>query len=83
MLSLEVRRMDKISYAVKVDPYLIKKIKEFCLQHGIKQGFFVEKALKEQLAREELMEDLLDLKSLRTQEESAISFEDYLKKRAS
>lgn len=32
--------MDKISYAVKVDPGLIKKIKEFCAQHGIKQGFF-------------------------------------------
>lgn len=75
--------MDKISYAVKVDPGLIKKIKEFCAQHGIKQGFFVEKALKEQLAREELTEDLLDFKSLRVQEESAISFEDYLKKRVS
>ena len=75
--------MNKISYAVKVDPCLIKKIKEFCIQHGIKQGFFVEKALREQLAREELTEDLLDFKSLRAQEESAISFEDYLKKRAS
>jgi hypothetical protein len=74
--------MNKISYAVKVDPCLIKKIKEFCIQHGIKQGFFVEKALKEQLTREELTEDLLDFKGLRAQEESAISFEDYLKKRA-
>ncbi len=77
------KTMYKISYAVKVDAGLIKKIKEFCVQHGIKQGFFVEKALKEQLAREELFEDLLDLKSLRIQEESAISFEDYLKKKAS
>lgn len=75
--------MNKMSYAVKMDPSLIKKIKEFCIQHGIKQGFFVEKALKEQLAREELTEDLLDFKGLRIQEESAISFEDYLKKRAS
>lgn len=75
--------MNKISYAVKIDPSLIKKIKEFCVQHGIKQGFFVEKALREQLAREELTEDLLDFKSLRIQEESAISFEDYLKKRTS
>ena len=74
--------MNKKSYAVKVDAGLVKKIKEFCLQHGIKQGFFVEKALEEQLAREELREDSLDLKSLRVQEESAISFEDYLKKRA-
>lgn len=75
--------MNKISYAVKVDPALIKKVKEFCVRHGIKQGFFIEKALKEQLAREELIEDLLDFKNLRIQEESAISFEDYLKKRAS
>ena len=75
--------MNKMSYAVKIDPSLVKKIKEFCIQHGIKQGFFVEKALKEQLAREDLTEDLLDFKGLRIQEESAISFEDYLKKRAS
>ncbi len=75
--------MNKMSYAVKIDPSLIKKIKEFCIQHGVKQGFFVEKALKEQLAREDLTEDLLDFKGLRIQEESAISFEDYLKKRAS
>lgn len=74
--------MNKMSYAVKIDPGLIKKIKEFCIQHGIKQGFFVEKALKEQLAREDLTEDLLDFKGLRIQEESAVSFEDYLKKRA-
>lgn len=75
--------MNKISYAVKIEPSLIKRIKGFCIQHGIKQGFFVEKALREQLAREELTEDLLDFKNLRIQEESAISFEDYLKKRAS
>lgn len=75
--------MNKISYAVKLEPSLIKKVKAFCLQHGIKQGFFVEKALREQLAREELTEDLLDFKNLRIEEESAISFEDYLKKRDS
>ena len=74
--------MNKISYAIKVDAGLVKKIKEFCLQHGIKQGFFVEKALEEQLAREELREDLFDFKSLRVHEELAISFEYYLKKRA-
>ncbi len=74
--------MNRISYAVKVDPSLVKKIKEFCIEHGIKQGFFVEKALREQLAREELTEDLLDFKNLRSQEVSAISFEEYLKKRA-
>lgn len=75
--------MNKISYAVKIEPSLVKKVKDFCFQHGIKQGFFVEKALREQLSKEELTEDLLDFKNLRSQEESAITFEDYLKKRAS
>lgn len=75
--------MNKTSYAVKIDPTIIKKVREFCVQHGIKQGFFIEKALREQLAREELTEDLLDFKNLRVQEESAISFEDYLKKKDS
>ena len=74
--------MERISYAVKIDANIIKKIKEFCMEHGIKQGFFVEKALREQLAREELSEDLLDFKVLRAQESSAVSFEEYLKKRA-
>ena len=74
--------MNKVSYAIKIDPHIVNRIKKFCLEHGIKQGFFVEKALREQLAREELAEDLLDFKSLRSQEEAAISFEEYLKKRA-
>ncbi|MDP2921884.1 MAG: hypothetical protein Q8O12_05935 [Candidatus Omnitrophota bacterium] len=74
--------MSKISYAVKVDGRLISKIKEFCAEHGVKQGFFVEKALKEQLAKEELHEDMLDFKTLTAQDASAISFEEYLKKRA-
>jgi len=74
--------MDKMSYAVKVNPCLVKKVKEYCVHHGMKQGFFVEKALKEQLEREEFKDDLLDLKNLQSQESNAISFESYLKKRA-
>jgi predicted transcriptional regulator len=74
--------MNKVSYAIKIDPHIVNRIKKFCLEHGIKQGFFVEKALREQLAREELTEDLLDFKTLRAQEGTAISFEEYLKKRA-
>lgn len=74
--------MNKVSYAIKIDPHIVNRIKRFCLEHGIKQGFFVEKALREQLTREELTEDLLDFKSLRSQEDTAISFEEYLKKRA-
>lgn len=74
--------MNKISYAIKIDPHIVNRVKKFCLEHGMKLGFFVEKALREQLEREELTEDLLDLKSLHSQEESAISFEEYLRKRA-
>lgn len=73
--------MNKVSYAVKVDPALVKRVKEFCRQHGLKQGFFLEKALYEQLAREEMVEDLLDFKNLHSQEAEAISFEEYLRKR--
>jgi hypothetical protein len=52
------------------------------MEHGVKQGFFVEKALREQLARQEFTEDLLDFKNLRSEERNAISFEEYMRKRA-
>ena len=74
--------MNKISYAVKVDPRIINKVKEYCIGHGLKQGFFVEKALSEKLEKEELKEDLLDFKNLHPQDK-AISFEAYLKRRTS
>ncbi len=74
--------MNKISYAIKINPRVVTMLKRFCFEHGIKQGFFVEKALREQLAREELAEDFRDLKSLRSQERQAIGLEEYLKKRA-
>ncbi len=81
ILDAEVGEMPKISYAIKIESNIVKMIKAFCLSHGIKQGFFVEKALREQLAREELTEDLLDLKNLRSQEALAIDLREYLKKR--
>lgn len=71
--------MNKISYAVKIEPRLAEKIRAFCLEHGIKQSFFVEKALREQLDREEFLNDILDFKSLKSQEKDAISFEEYLR----
>ncbi|HAH21376.1 MAG: hypothetical protein A2Y00_04115 [Omnitrophica WOR_2 bacterium GWF2_43_52] len=74
--------MNKVSYAVKIDSKLVNRLKKFCLEHGIKQGFFVEKALEEQIAREELNEDLLDLKKLRAEEGKAVSLEEYLRKRS-
>jgi len=73
--------MKKTTLAVKLNPDIITQIKKFCTEHGIKYGFFVEKALKEQLEREELKEDLLDLKTLHQQEKLAIPFEEYLRSR--
>lgn len=73
--------MEKVSYAVKIDLGLRKRIKEFCAGHGIKQGYFVGKALEEQLLKEEFTEDLIDFRNLRSQEVNAINFEDYVKNR--
>jgi arsenate reductase-like glutaredoxin family protein len=73
--------MSKATLAVKVDYKTVNKVKKFCRERGIKYGFFVERALEERLEREELKEDLLDLKTLRSMEKEAISIEDYLKKR--
>ena len=69
--------------SIKIEKSLIQKIKEFCQNHGLKQGFFVEKALREQLEREEMIEDIIELKELRSQEKGAVPFDDYLKKRKS
>ena len=73
--------MSKTTLAVKVDYKIANKVKTFCKERGIKYGFFVEKALEERLEREELKEDLLDLKTLRSLEKEAIPIEDYLKKK--
>lgn len=67
--------------SIKIEKSLIQKIKEFCQMHGLKQGFFVEKAIQSQLEREEMIEDIVELKELRSQEKSAVPFEGYLKKR--
>ena len=73
--------MLKATLAVKISPDIGNRVKEFCMGHGIKYGFFVEKALQERLEREELKEDLLDMKMLREEEKSAVPFEEYLKVR--
>ncbi len=67
--------------SIKIEKSLIQKIKDFCNDHGLKQGFFVEKALRSQLEREELTEDIIELKALRSQERLAEDFSEYLKKR--
>ena len=73
--------MSKTTLAVKVDYKIVNRVKSFCMERGIKYGFFVEKGLKERLEKEELKEDLVDLKTLRFLEKEAVSIEDYLKKR--
>lgn len=73
--------MNKITFAVKLNPEVVKNIKNFCNKRGIKYSFFVEKALREELEREELKEDILELKSLCDNEKKAIPFEKYLKSR--
>lgn len=71
----------KAVFSIKIERSLVQKIKDFCQAHGLKQGFFVEKALKAQLENEELAEDILELNQMRSHEESSISFDEYLKKR--
>ena len=73
--------MSKTTLAVKVNYKIANQVKKFCKERGIKYGFFVEKALEERLEREELKEDLLDLKTLRSLEKEAISLDKYLEKR--
>lgn len=73
--------MSKTTLAVKVNYKIVDRVKKFCKERGIKYSFFVEKALEERLDREELKEDLLDLKTLREQEKLAIPLEEYLAKR--
>jgi hypothetical protein len=71
----------KTTLAVKMNYAVAEKVKLFCRERGLKYGFFVEKAVLEQLAREELKEDLVDLKNLRELEPRAIALDEYLKKR--
>ena len=71
----------KTTLAVKMNYAVAEKVKLFCRERGLKYGFFVEKAVLEQLAREELKEDLVDLKNLRELEPRAIAFEEYVNKR--
>ncbi len=67
--------------SIKIEKSLIQKIKDFCCDHGLKQGFFVEKAIMRQLENEEMVRDIVELKELSGEEKNAVSFGDYLKKR--
>lgn len=71
----------KTTLAVKVNYSVADRVKRFCRERGVKYGFFVERAIVESLDREELKEDLVDLKDLRALESQAVPLDDYLKKR--
>jgi hypothetical protein len=73
--------MNKVTLAVKLNKDIVQRVKKFCIEHGIKYGFFVEKALKDKLEEEEIKEDILDLKKLHSYEKNAIPFEEYLRLR--
>ncbi len=78
---MKQKEMGKITLAVKIEYKVADRVRKFCRERGIKYGFFVEKALEERLEREEIKEDLLDLKTMRKDETQAISLEEYLKNR--
>ncbi|MCX5699207.1 MAG: hypothetical protein NTX01_05880 [Candidatus Omnitrophica bacterium] len=73
--------MGKTTFAMKISEVVCKDFKAFCKEHGIKYSFFIEEAIKEKLAEEELRDDILDLKTLRKEEKSAVPFEEYLRVR--
>ena len=56
----------KATLAVKLDSRVAERVRSYCAERGIKQGFFVEKALKETLDGLAAMEeDRLDLRAVR------------------
>jgi len=74
-------KSSKTTLAVKIDYAVTESVKRFCRERGLKYGFFVEKAIVEQMAREEIREDLVDMKTLRDTESQASTLDEYLKKR--
>lgn len=73
--------MSKKTLAFRIDSSVAENLRRYCVERGLKQGFFVEKALREQIERDELAEDLRDLREGRPYEPAAVSLKDYLKTR--
>ncbi|MBI4284163.1 MAG: hypothetical protein HY663_06820 [Chloroflexi bacterium] len=81
IMRLEVSNMGTISFAVKLSEETRKRLKEFCDERGLKIGAFVEKALRETMEREEMIDDAKEFALLRHEEPHAIDYKDYLKER--
>jgi len=58
---LEKTNMSKVTFTVKLDENILIKLKKFCAEHGIKDSFFVERAIQEKLAKEELKDKAVSL----------------------
>ena len=71
----------KATYAVKLPPEVSQRVREYCDRKGLKQGHFVAEALCEKIERDEELEDLKDLVSLRPQEGKAVPYRDYARRR--
>lgn len=72
---------EKSSYAVKLSPGVKKRLKEFCREHGLKQGYFVEEAIKEKIEQMENLEDIADFERHKHLEAQARNLKEYLKER--
>lgn len=73
--------MSRSAYAVKLSDEVLEELRAFCEEKGYQQSSFVEKALREQMRREELKEDIFDLVSLRPQETLSRPLSDYHRSR--
>ena len=71
----------KTTYAMKIEAKLRDQVRTFCETHGLKQGFFVEQALRTHLEREEWLDDLKDFKRLKAEEPLAVELSTYLARR--
>lgn len=73
--------MNRTTMAVKINPKVAEHVRHFCNERGIKQGYLVEQALEEKLAREETMEDTMEFKRLKHELPLARDYEEYIKER--
>jgi hypothetical protein len=71
-----------VSFAIKTSESTVNRLKSYCKEHGIKLGFFVEKAILDEIKQEEMLEDSKDIIRLRHEEASATPIEDYFETRA-
>lgn len=70
-----------VAYAVKVPPEVARRVRGYCERKGLKQGHFVAEALAEKIERAEELEDVKDLVALRGQEQKAVPYREYLRRR--